>query len=158
MIIDRKEKIFELSFSGFEELKEAFKDINDEIKYKAVKSVFSKQSREVRDHAKRLLEVHGRIDTGRLQRVIRARKVRTRSINFWKYRIGVPLGESREDEKGAFYAPFIEFGTSRIEEKSYLRQGLEDKSPEIVSEITNNVRKAIEKAVKKSNKKIKVTI
>lgn len=141
---------FELE--GLESLLDAFKDIPDNIKKNAMTAVIRKSARKVEEDAKSLV----RVDTGRLKNLIKARKRGSKyGDNFIKYTIGVPAGKTREDLKGAYYAPFIEFGTSKIPAKSFLVKALEQNSSETVREITKNIKSAINSRVKKHNAKIK---
>jgi len=134
---------------GFQELLEDMKHLPDNVKQNGVNTTFRKESKAIKDLAQSLV----RKETGRLSDSIQSKKRRTKSKNFFKYTIGAKLGENRKDKDGAFYAPFIEFKTSRIPEKSYLREALSQRTNSTVNEITKNLKIELEKAVVRANKK-----
>lgn len=148
----------EWKIEGFDELVKELRDLPDNVKVNGIRKVLKNSAIQVRDRAKALV----RTDTGKLQSLIQEKRPRTKSKNFFKHTIGVPKGEAikgqknsgRKDPKGAFYAPFIEFGTSRIPEKSYLRQALEEKTPGTVGGIVDNVRTEVNKSAARHNKRI----
>lgn len=135
---------------GWAELVEELKNLPDNVKRNGINNVLNKDSKVIEARAKSLV----RADTGKLQSLIKAKKRRTRSNNFFKYTIGVPRGSDRKDPKGAFYSPFIEFGTSRIPEKSYLRASLEETAPGTTASIISNVKKEINAASIRHQRKV----
>lgn len=139
------------TLEGFDSLMEELKDLPDNVKRNGIQNAFKRDSKKIEDDAKRLV----RTETGRLQSLIKAKQRRTKSKNFFKYTIGVPRGKNRKDRLGAFYAPFIEFGTSRIPEKSYLRHSLESNADGTVSSIVSNLKTEINKAASRHNAKMR---
>jgi HK97 gp10 family phage protein len=139
------------TLEGWESLKEELQSLPDNVKRNGIQNAFKRDSKKIEDDAKRLV----RTETGRLQSLITARQRRTKSKNFFKYTIGVPKGKDRKDRSGAFYAPFIEFGTSRIPEKSYLRHSLESNASGTVSSIVSNLKTEINKAASRHNARMR---
>ena len=139
------------TLEGFDSLMEELKDLPDNVKRNGIQNAFKKDAKKIEIDAKSLV----RKDTGRLASSIRSRKRRTKSKNFFKYTISANLGQSRKDKSGAFYAPFIEFGTSRIPEKSFLRASLEKNAEGTVSSIVSNLRSEINKAASRHNAKLR---
>lgn len=142
---------FTFELTGWDELVDELILLPDNVKKNGINTVLRKESKSIEDRAKQLV----RKETGRLESSIRARKRRTRGNAFFKYTVGANRGETRKDKSGAFYAPFIEFRTSRIPEKSYLRKALEEVAPSAISGIVSNVRKEINASLRRHNAKAK---
>lgn len=143
---------------GWEELKQELMDLPDNVVVNGVRAVLRKGAKKIKAKGSNLV----RKETGKLQSLIEEKRPRTKSKFYFKHTIGVPGGKTvkgqkrsgRKDSKGAFYGAFIEFGTSRIPEKSYLRQALEEEAPNIVSELTGNIKKEVNAALTRHNRKI----
>jgi HK97 gp10 family phage protein len=142
---------FTFELVGWDELVDELRLLPDNVKKNGINNVLKKESKAVETRAKQLV----RKETGRLESVITAKKRRMRGNAFVKYTVGVPKGQNRKDRSGAFYAPFIEFGTSRIPEKSYLRKALEETAPGITSAIVSNVKNEINASLKRHNARAK---
>jgi len=146
-----KNEKFSFELVGWDELVEELKILPDNVKKNGINNVLKKESLAIETKAKTLV----RKKTGRLGYLIRAKKRRTKSKNFFKYTVGVPKGENRKDKFGAFYAAFIEFGTSLIEEKSYLREALKESAPNAISGIVSSVKNEINASLKRHNARAK---
>jgi len=160
---------FTFELVGWDELVDELRLLPDNVKKNGINNVLKKESKAVETRAKQLV----RKETGRLESFIAAKKRRMRGNAFVKYTVGVLKGERPQpkrkrflgrlvknpkfgkQQEGAFYAPFIEFGTSRIPEKSYLRKALEEVSPNTISGIVSNVKNEINASLKRHNARAK---
>jgi HK97 gp10 family phage protein len=99
-------------------------------------------------------------DTGKLHDLIKAKRRRA-TKTFFKSTVGVSRGErvkgvkhaGRNDPNGAYYAGFVEFGTSKQPGKSFLRAPLEQLTPTLINDFEDSLNKEIEKALARFNKK-----
>lgn len=162
---------------GWAELVEELKNLPDNVKRNGINNVLNKDSKVIEAKAKTLVDIDAkgqrRKGTGKLQSFIKAKKRRTRSGNFFKYTIGTLLGQRPEPKRkrvkgklvpnakygqqklpGVFYSPFIEFGTSRIPEKSFLRASLEETAPSTTASIISNVKKEINASLVRHQRKV----
>lgn len=141
-----------VTVSGLSQLRETLLNLGGEIASKnggPVRSALAKGSRKVRDIARQNAATSS--DTGRLQRAIFSRRDKNPAAEGLteSYIVGVKRGSSRDDQRGAFYWAFVEFGTAKQAKQPFLRPAFEQGKQQFAEEFTTDLRKAIASAVKR---------
>lgn len=144
-----------VSVQGLSELRNTLLNLGSEIASKnggPVRSALAKGARRVRDVARG--NAGSSSDSGRLQKAVFARRDRNPAAEGLteSYIVGVKRGKSREDQSGAFYWSFVEFGTVKQPAQPFLRPAFEQTKQSFAVEFTTDLRKAIASAVKRSAK------
>lgn len=138
----------EVTILGLKELIEEFRDLPGNVTKNAFRTTVQKSAKKVEAASKAAVPV----DTGKLRNLIKAKK-RRGTKNFTKSTVGVPRGESRKDQSGAFYAGFVEFGTSKQSPRSFLRAPLEQLTPSLVNDFNDSFRQELAAAMARYNKR-----
>ena len=141
-----------VSVGGLSELRNTLLSLGSEIASKnggPVRSALAKGARKVRNVARAIAGSSS--DTGRLQRAIFASRDKNPGAEGLteSYAVGVKNGKSREDQKGAYYWRFVEFGTVKQNKQPFLRPAFEQSKTTFTEDFTTDLRKAITSAVKR---------
>ena len=136
--------------AGLAELRQTLLGLGAEIASKnggPVRSALAKGARKVRDAAR----LRAPVKSGRLQRAIYASRDKNPSAEGLteSYAVGVKRGKGRDDEKGAFYWIFKEFGTATLAPEPFLRPTFEQQKEEFAQTFVTDLRKAIASAVRR---------
>lgn len=93
---------------GANELIRQLRELGDKLQKKVMRQAFNEAASQLLNDAKSRAPA----DTGRLRNAL---KMRRATIRRGSVRSGIyaDLGEKREDTNGAYYAPFVEFGSTR---------------------------------------------
>lgn len=154
---------------GLEEVLGKLKTLKDETRGKTTRFALRKAANLVRDAAKANAE---RLDDPRTSTNIAANikvgieKKRYRQDGELKMRVGVAggakgfaaaVGEMRGKGKGnpggdTYYWRFLEFGTSKMAARPFMRPALESNTGEATSEFVKHFDKAITRAIRRANK------
>ena len=152
---------------GLKELQKALEELPRQIQQKPLRSAVAAGAKVILDEAKNRVPVN----TGNLQKSLyryRSRKMST--VGKETYLVGVRkgkgvygdtrlnrrlgrVGRKYTTQGEAFYWRFIEFGTSKISARPFLRPAFEAGKGDAVNEIKNRLRKAIDMQVRKLTKK-----
>lgn len=135
---------------GLAELRQTLLSLGGEIASKnggPVRSALAKGCKRVRDVSRGIAA--GFSDTGRLARAIVSQRERDPGNLTESFVIRVKNGNSREDQKGAYYWRFLEFGTVKQAAQPFLRPAFELGKQGFIDEFTNDLTKAIASAVKR---------
>lgn len=93
-------------------------------------------------------------DTGRLAKAI---KVRSKSRRFLRatqegVQLWIDPGKSRSDQKGAFYGMWVEFGTSKMPARPFMRNALESESGAAIAEVVRVFRSKVDDIVRQARR------
>lgn len=134
----------EMQVSGMRELQDALKRLPDKIARNALRSAVNAGAAVIRNEARARVPTR----TGRLRKAIYQRQIRERSgagtqtfYVGWRARGTKRSGKSQTH--GAFYGRFVEFGTSRMAAKPFLRPAFEARKHDAVARIREKLRERI---------------
>ena len=83
---------------------------------------------------------------GILKKAIVIKKRRPKNKNRIKYQLGIRQG-SKDD---AYYGHIVEFGSSKMEAKPFMRPALESKADEVINEVRKKMQQRIDKEIERS--------
>ncbi len=146
-----------------------FKELPRDIGRNALRAAIKSSSERTLAQCRTELFMRGGVRTGRLAAAIRNRvKSQTYNDTFFKATVGVPMGKKRDDETGAYYARFVEFGHAIVDRSNrvhghvpavpFLSMGLENSSKANIAEFAKNVKIELEKRVNRLPKAKRVTV
>jgi HK97 gp10 family phage protein len=138
--------------AGLAELRRTLLGLSAEIASKnggPVRSALAKGAKRVRDVSRGIAAQNSK--TGRLSSAIVSQRDKNPAAEGLteSYIVRVKNGNSRKDERGAFYWRFIEFGTVKQAAQPFLRPAFELGKQGFVDEFTNDLTKAIASAVRR---------
>ncbi len=122
---------FSVEIVGLKELDMALTELAWPAARRALRKGMRKGANVVRDEAR----AKARVDTGNLKRKIRTRE-RSEDAGNMQFAVEVP--------RSAFYGRFLEYGTSKMEAKPFLRPAAENKTEEAVSSMRDALAEAIQ--------------
>jgi len=89
------------------------------------------------------------INTGRLSRAVRRRRATKTRKGTEAVQVYVRKGKSREDETGAWYAPFVEFGHPGYPPSRWFRDSLQNNATSSIEIFRKNLAGSIARIAKK---------
>jgi HK97 gp10 family phage protein len=139
---------FSGEFLGLAAFARTLAAMDSDAKFNVAPAALRKAANKVRDTAIALAPEA----TGRLKGAIFSRKQRTRERGKIEQIVGVRPGRKRDDQRGAFYWSFVEFGTAKQPAQPFMRPALADNVAGITVEFTNAFKKGVERVSKKAPK------
>lgn len=130
---------------GLSELDAFLRTLPDELQRKMLYSALMTGAKPIMDQAKRNVQSRfgGSVDyTGRLERGITRGRVRKTGL---AARVNVSLKGGRNNPDNPFYGRFLEFGTSKMEPKPWLRPAGEMRRTEAGREFNRALQTQIQK-------------
>lgn len=128
---------------GLKELQEKLRALGPKVARNALRSAVNAGAQVVRKE----VQARAPIDTGTLRRAIYIKQIRELSNEFQQtFYIGVRRGKKYQKKKmDAWYAMMVEFGTSKMPAKPYIRPAFESKKVEAAARIKEKLMERIEK-------------
>lgn len=145
------------SLTGFKELANSLRQLGPRVAKNRLRRAVSAGAAVIRNEAKQIAPV----DTGEMRRDIQIKRERdSRSGDLIvRYSVFVRTGgksrlsgRGRNVDKNSFYWRFVEFGTSKMAAKPFMRPAYESKKEDAVDTIGTNLREGIEAEVKAMKK------
>ena len=142
------------NIKGLDKLREALLELPKGIAKNVLRGSVNAGASVVRAEVKNRVPVK----TGTLKRAIYQKQIRERSNNEQQtFFVGVRQGRSaKKTKKGnidGWYAKFVEFGTSKMSARPFMRPAFEAKKQESVSAIRDYIAKRIPEEVEKAKRK-----
>ncbi|WP_442765105.1 HK97-gp10 family putative phage morphogenesis protein [Sulfurospirillum cavolei] len=126
---------------GLEQLISKLNNLPEKLEKKVIRAAVRKGAILVRDKAREKAPVK----TGTLKKSIKIRsnKVANGIISF-------KIGPTNDKKKGTdvFYGRFIEFGTSKMAAKPFMRPALDESETEVLNVVIDNVKSKLEEGTK----------
>lgn len=122
---------FDVQITGLRELDAALKELAWPAARRALRKGMRRGANVIRDEAR----ARAPVDTGHLKRSITTRERSDEGADM-RFAVEVP--------RGAFYGRFLEYGTSKMAAKPFLRPAAEAKTEEAVSTMRDALADAIE--------------
>jgi HK97 gp10 family phage protein len=150
--------------SGLKELQAAMKELPANIARNVLRGAVNAGATVIREEAKaRAPKFEGKVAKGQppagtLKRALYQKQIREKSSAVLQtFYVGVRQGRSaKKTKKGsidAWYARFVEFGTSKMAARPFMRPAFEAKKEAAVQAIKNYLEKRIPEEVQKARKK-----
>lgn len=144
---------------GLKELSKALKDFPKNVQNNILTSAIRSGATTIQKEAKNNVAV----DTGLLKKSIIVKRRRSKK-EIIKFSIGIRrIKDAREwfekkqnskyfkeKPKDAYYAHMVEFGTSKMEAKPFMRIALEAKAEEVIGEVRKKMQQRIDKEIQRS--------
>lgn len=126
---------------GLEELISKLNGLPDKLETKVVRSAVRKGAILVRDKAREKVPV----DTGTLKKSIKVRNNRS-----GKGIISFKIGPTSDKKRGTdiFYGRFVEFGTSKMAAKPFMRPALDESENEVLDVVINDIKLKLDEEIK----------
>lgn len=132
---------FEIKLEGAKELEKQFKSLEPKIAKKLVRQSLRKAAKPILAAARTKCPV----DTGELKKSIKIRAMKRRKNSF-----GVLIGTALKWFVGdAFYGAFVEFGTSKMSARPFMRPAFDEKKGEAEQILVQEIREGLSEAVKR---------
>lgn len=139
-----------LKLTGFKELADAMRELGPRVAKNTLRRAVSAAATEVRNEARNRAPV----DTGEMRRDIMVKRERdTKGEMSAKYSVFVLTGKKsrikgmrRNVDRNSFYWRFMEFGTSKMAAKPFMRPAYEAKKEDAVRIIGEKLDEGIQKA------------
>lgn len=161
-----------VEIKGLEELISEIKELPKNIGLNALRSAVRASAVRVKKRAQQNTDLMFIDPTGRLKKAIKAkgRKGYLARRGFFLASAYVPIGETRGDVGGAYYAHMVEYGHRLVRARSnkkkgygvaingnygsvapkpFLRNALRQEAPSILNEFSSNIRAEVEKRISK---------
>lgn len=126
---------------GLEQLISKLNNLPEKLEKKVIRAAVRKGAILVRDKAREKAPVK----TGTLKKSIKIRsnKVANGIISF-------KIGPTNDKKKGTdvFYGRFIEFGTSKMAAKPFMRPALDESETEVLNVVIDNIKSKLEEGTK----------
>ena len=133
--------------TGFAELRRALEELPDQIARKTLRKAVSSAAALVRDEAKSRAPV----DTGEMRRDIMVKKGRGDRFKA-VYEVFVRSGKKsrlagkrRNVQRDSFYWRFVEFGTSKMAARPFMRPAFEAKKDAAIDMVRDTIREGLPK-------------
>lgn len=159
----------DFKLTGLEDLQAKLKEVAEDVRFKGGRFALRKAAQVVRDKAR---ENASRVDNPKTQEDIEKNITERFSTKLFRrtgdlgFRIGVlggarapaeAVGEAKGAGKGnpggdTFYWRFLEFGTQKIEAKSFMRDAIEQTAQQATDEFVKQYDKALARAIKRAKK------
>lgn len=158
-----------VEIKGLRELQIAIKELPQKMQGPPIRSALFSGARLVREHARRIHAWHD--DTGFLSQAIVSFPVKKNEHQYTdQVRVGVRRRRTKKPSKKfaaarerrqhrqtkkivtPYYWHYLEFGTSRMPAKSFLRPAFEAEKSDAAKRITERLREEVEKAAEKVHK------
>lgn len=141
-----------LKLTGFKELADALRELGPRVARNSLRRAVSAGAAEIRNEAR----ARAPVDTGEMRKDIMVKRERdTKGEMSAKYSVFVRsgkksrlAGKGRNVQKDSYYWKFVEFGTSKMPAKPFLRPAYEAKKEEAVKIIGENLDEGIQKAAR----------
>lgn len=134
-------------FEGWPELRKALTQLPKDIQAKALRNLATAGARELAKEVK----ARAPSDTGKLRRNIMVKSFKARNGRARAY-VGIrEQGGGKADPKDSFYWKFLEFGTSTIQARPFIRPAADAKEGVLLNELGRKGQKILEKLLKKHN-------
>lgn len=130
---------FDVEVLGLKELDRALQELAYPAARRALRKGMRRGANVVRDEAR----AKARVKTGNLKRKIRTRERREQEGNL-RFAVEVP--------RSAFYGRFLEYGTSKMAARPFLRPAAESKTEEAVTTMRDALAEAIEIEMRRSRR------
>lgn len=131
------------SFTGDKKLDRMLREFEPKLAKKIIRRTLRKAAKPVLETARQ----HAPVLTGALKRSLKVRAMKRSRRNKNKYGVRVITGD--DFFKGEqFYGAFIEFGTSRIEAKPYLRPAYDNNKTSVRDVFRREIKKEIEQTAR----------
>ena len=139
--------MIDMKIEGLEELRKALSELPKEMHRGPLRSAVSAAAAVVQKQARQSAQV----DTGTLKRAIYRTRSRAGSSSVQEMAIvGVRFGRQyRRRNQDAWYWRFLEFGTSKMPSKPFLRPAFESTKQQQIEVLKTRLAKAIERAAAK---------
>jgi len=126
---------------GLEELISKLNGLPDKLETKVVRAAIRKGAILMRDKARDKVPV----DTGTLKKSIKIRNNRSE-----KGIISFKIGPTSDKKKGTdvFYGRFVEFGTSKMAAKPFMRPALDESENEVLDVVINGIQSKFNEVIK----------
>lgn len=138
----------EIKVDGLDSLMRALHELPDRVAKNALRSAVNAGATEIKRGAREKAPV----DTGRLKRSLYQRQIREQSSLYQQtYFVGVRTGPKRGKDgkkdysQDAWYWKFVEFGTSKIVARPFLRPAFEGNKEAAVNRIAEKLDERIQK-------------
>lgn len=140
------------NLTGFRELAAALRELGPRIAKNTLRRSVSAGAQVIRDDAK----ARAPVDTGEMRKDIKIKRERdVRGETSAKYSVFVLSGKksrmsgrARNVDKDSFFWKFLEFGTSKMAAKSFMRPAFEANKEEAVKIIGEKLDEGIQKAAR----------
>ena len=127
---------------GLKELSKALKAFPENIQNNILNSAIRAGIVTIQKEAKKNVPKRKR----KLEKAIVIKKRRPKNKNMIKYQLGIRQG-SKDD---AYYGHIVEFGSSKMEAKPFMRPALESKADEVINEVRKKMQQRIDKEIVRS--------
>lgn len=127
---------------GLKELSKALKAFPENIQNNILNSAIRAGIVTIQKEAKKNVPKR----EGILKKAIVIKKRRPKNKNMIKYQLGIRQG-SKDD---AYYGHIVEFGSSKMEAKPFMRPALESKADEVINEVRKKMQQRIDKEIERS--------
>lgn len=127
-----------VEFKGFDELSAKLKALGNAISEDILEAAVKAGARIARDEAERRAPRSTRVKEHMADNIVVTTVEKS----------GVHCAVKIEPRPKFFYWRFLEYGTSKMDAKSFLRPAVDEKRDDIVAEIAWRLRKAIEKVTR----------
>lgn len=124
---------------GIREIIDKLNALPDKLRNKAVRSAVRKGANIIRDAARSKVP----IKTGNLRKSIITSNSRTKNKDIVASKVRLAQRKSKK-ASSPFYGYFIEFGTSKMVAKPFLRPALDEKESEVLSTTMNEIKIAVD--------------
>jgi HK97 gp10 family phage protein len=141
-----------LKLTGFKELADALRELGPRVARNSLRRAVSAGAAEIRNDAK----ARAPVDTGEMRKDIMIKRERdTKGEMAATYSVFVRsgkksrlAGKSRDVQKDSYYWKFVEFGTSKMAAKPFLRPAFESRKEEAVKVIGEKLDEGVQKAAR----------
>ncbi len=127
---------------GLKELSKALKAFPENIQNNILNSAIRAGIVTIQKEAKKNVPKR----EGILKKAIVIKKRRPKNKNMIKYQLGIRQG-SKDD---AYYGHIVEFGSSKMEAKPFMRPALESKADEVINEVRKKMQQRLDKEIERS--------
>lgn len=145
-----------MKLQGFKELADAMRELPKQVAKNALRSAVNAGASEIRKEAR----TRAPKKSGTLKRALYQKQIREESSQYKQvFYVGVRAGPTRGKDgkkdysRDAWYWRFVEFGTSKMAAKPFLRPAFESKKQAAVSAIGKKLDERIQKAARELAKK-----
>ncbi len=127
---------------GLKELSKALKAFPQNVQNNILNSAVRAGIVTIQKEAKKNVSVR----KGVLKKAIVIKKRRPKNKNRIKFQLGIQQGGNND----AYYGHIVEFGSSKMEAKPFMRPALESKADEVINEVRKKMQQRIDKEIERS--------